>query len=94
MPLIVMTFDAVVRFLAIFDDELLAYNHMIILNIYNPDIDECVNNGSGCDHNCANLLGSYECSCRQGYSLAADGFSCNGISHDYSKLYYTLVDMT
>ena len=53
--------------------------------VYNTiDINECANNGGGCEHNCVNLLGSYECSCREGYSLAVDGFSCNGMFYSTS----------
>ncbi|KAK7507523.1 hypothetical protein BaRGS_00001458, partial [Batillaria attramentaria] len=38
------------------------------------DINECATDNGGCEHNCANSDGSYECSCRQGYSLfVSDG---------------------
>ena len=43
------------------------------------DIDECDTyyNG-GCAHTCINEVGSYICSCENGYSLQADFRSCNG----------------
>ena len=34
-----------------------------------------VSNG-GCDHNCSNTEGSYECSCRDGYTLEPDHHTC------------------
>ena len=42
------------------------------------DIDECiVNNNGGCDQNCTNTIGSFECSCTDGYYLMSDT-SCVG----------------
>ena len=31
-----------------------------------------------CQHECVNILGSYVCSCHDGYRLADDGFACDG----------------
>ncbi|XP_078571570.1 uncharacterized protein LOC144859154 [Branchiostoma floridae x Branchiostoma japonicum] len=31
------------------------------------DINECSSNNGGCDHNCENTVGSYDCTCRDGY---------------------------
>ena len=43
------------------------------------DIDECTAaNASSCQHICANTLGSFDCSCRTGYYLDSDKFSCHG----------------
>ena len=36
--------------------------------LYHTDIDEC-NNGFPCDHICTNTMGSFECSCENGYSM-------------------------
>ncbi|MCG8621971.1 MAG: hypothetical protein MJE68_08265 [Proteobacteria bacterium] len=47
----------------------------------NADINECVRNTDGCDHNCVNTIGSYTCSCRTGYSLEANRRSCEGMVH-------------
>ena len=45
---------------------------------YFPDIDECAMDTDGCAHNCSNTIGSFECSCRDGYELADDGRNCTG----------------
>ena len=31
-----------------------------------------------CDHNCNNTVGSYTCSCDDGYILDRNGLQCNG----------------
>ena len=47
--------------------------------LYLPDIDECTLNSDNCSSNagCANIDGSYECTCNNGYD--GDGVSCSGI---------------
>ena len=40
------------------------------------DIDECLNFGEGCQHNCTNTIGSYYCSCADGYYLDDNGHNC------------------
>ena len=40
------------------------------------DINECAVNNGGCDHLCKNTIGSYTCSCHNGYRL----FVANGIN--------------
>ena len=42
------------------------------------DVDECAINNGGCDHYCNNTMGSFECNCMTGFSLAVDGSSCTG----------------
>ena len=42
------------------------------------DIDECAWNSTRCQENCANTEGSFECTYRHGYTLADDGYSCEG----------------
>lgn len=44
-----------------------------------PDVDECLSLISGCDHECDNTEGSYECSCRTGYRLAGDNRTCQDL---------------
>ncbi len=41
------------------------------------DIDECAIGTSGCDHDCVNSFGSYQCICRPGYELdLSDNRTC------------------
>lgn len=40
------------------------------------DIDECRVNNGGCEQNCFNREGSYDCDCERGYRLADDRHSC------------------
>jgi len=40
------------------------------------DIDECKMPTHGCEHNCINTEGSYECLCGAGFSVDADGRRC------------------
>ena len=53
---------------------------IIILLFFNilSDIDECAVGMGGCAHNCNNTIGSFECSCRDGYELEEDGKTCRG----------------
>jgi len=40
--------------------------------------DECADpDQGGCNHNCTNTIGSYMCSCANGYSLVEDGLTCD-----------------
>ena len=42
------------------------------------DVNECSTNNGGCQHNCVNTDGSYECQCRSGYRLSSNGRNCIG----------------
>lgn len=42
------------------------------------DVDECGKRNGGCDHECNNTMGSYRCSCRQGYMLVGRHM-CNDV---------------
>ena len=42
------------------------------------DNNECFDDKGNCEHQCINTLGSYECKCNAGYSLSADGKTCQG----------------
>ena len=52
-------------------------NNMALFNVI--DIDECTLEIDNCAHDCMNSHGSYTCSCQTGYTLDADGFTCNGL---------------
>lgn len=41
------------------------------------DVNECLSNP--CSQECANIYGSYQCYCRQGYYLREDGHTCDDI---------------
>ena len=41
------------------------------------DVDECLTNNGGCEYNCTNTDGSFNCSCDAGYELDSDGFNCS-----------------
>lgn len=43
------------------------------LCLSHADINECIEGADECDHNCHNSIGSYSCSCRDGYQLEANG---------------------
>lgn len=43
------------------------------------DLDECEAGSSCCEQDCTNYPGGYECYCRAGYRLNADGCGCDGM---------------
>uniref|UniRef100_H2ZHD1 Fibulin-1 n=1 Tax=Ciona savignyi TaxID=51511 RepID=H2ZHD1_CIOSA len=45
-----------------------------------PDPQHCYNSVDACDHICTDISSGIQCSCREGYSLEEDGFSCNDIN--------------
>ena len=51
----------------------------VIMHVFFSDIDECRDGRDSCAHNCSNTLGSFTCSCGDGYRLGLDGYSCNGM---------------
>jgi hypothetical protein len=69
------------------------------------DIDECLTDNGGCDHDCENTVGSFVCSCRPGYELEGQ-FACVGrcfsiylsthlkyilIENYHNNVYYVLI---
>ncbi|XP_061399861.1 dorsal-ventral patterning protein tolloid [Musca vetustissima] len=44
--------------------------------VFMQEVDECQFGNHGCEHECINTLGSYQCGCFAGYELQADGKSC------------------
>ena len=60
------------------------------------DINECAEGTHTCQQDCTNVLGSFNCSCRTGFSLSSNGFSCNGklqintcFTHIHTHKYHT-----
>ena len=45
------------------------------------DIDECTDNVDACNHKCVNTIGSYICTCEDGYKLDDTETTCLGKSH-------------
>ena len=45
------------------------------------DINECeLKEVNDCQQDCTNTVGSFNCSCQEGFTLNADGKNCDGIS--------------
>ncbi|XP_011152064.2 tolloid-like protein 2 isoform X1 [Harpegnathos saltator] len=44
--------------------------------VFFTDMDECANNNGGCQHECKNTIGSYQCSCHNGFTLHENGHDC------------------
>lgn len=40
------------------------------------EINECLNGTDNCEQICTNTLGSFVCSCNEGFELEENGFSC------------------
>ena len=47
-------------------------------HFFTSDINECDLGIDLCTQTCLNTIGSYTCSCRSGYRLDRDGYTCNG----------------
>lgn len=53
--------------------------HYALFSLLFIDIDECSRGlGIRCSHGCLNTEGSFTCTCKDGYYLSADGFTCFG----------------
>ena len=62
------------------DVHVLVSSHLVQVaghDISFADDNECLLGTARCVQNCHDTPGSYTCSCRAGYSLDPDGFSCN-----------------
>ena len=51
---------------------------MIICMCCYLDVNECLDNNAGCEHNCENTDGSYYCTCNSGFELLSDNHTCKG----------------
>ena len=50
-----------------------------LLLCYDADVDECSEGTSGCSQLCTNTIGSYTCTCDNGYQLTNDNHTCTDI---------------
>ena len=54
--------------------------YVIVYHItINTDINECIEQSDQCSENCTNTIGSYDCTCNDGYELDSDGRFCIGM---------------
>uniref|UniRef100_A0A1B6D601 Metalloendopeptidase n=1 Tax=Clastoptera arizonana TaxID=38151 RepID=A0A1B6D601_9HEMI len=44
--------------------------------VFFTDMDECATDNGGCQHECRNTIGSYSCSCHNGFTLHDNGHDC------------------
>ena len=52
---------------------------MLCFLVVSPDVDECKDSSNGCDGECMNTKGSYDCVCSRGRAWSAKNQSCEGI---------------
>lgn len=59
---------------------------------YYIDVDECAENNGGCQHECRNTLGGYECACHGGFTLHPNRHDCKegGCKHDVTLPHGTI----
>ena len=58
--------------------DVISYGNYILQQ---TDIDECeLKELNDCQQHCTNTVGSFTCSCQEGFTLNADGRNCDGIS--------------
>lgn len=60
--------------------------------VFATDVDECAANNGGCMHKCRNTIGSFECSCNNGYILNGNGLDCveGGCKYEINDPYGTI----
>jgi tolkin len=60
-----------------FEEKTLSDNILILFSAtFMKEVDECELLDHGCEHECINTLGGYECSCFIGYELHSDKKTC------------------
>ncbi|XP_041970874.1 tolloid-like protein 1 isoform X2 [Aricia agestis] len=59
---------------------------------YYFDVDECADNNGGCQHECHNTLGSFECACHSGFTLHPNKRDCKegGCKYDITHAHGTI----
>ena len=51
-------------------------SHKVDAVVCCADIDECTEKSSGCEQECTNTVGTFECACMTGFSLNNDNKIC------------------
>ena len=60
---------------------MVAIDHNIIIYLvpnYSADVDECTEMTHMCTQNCHNSVGSYVCTCDEGFVISSNGTTCIG----------------
>lgn len=59
------------------------------------DINECLTDNGGCQHNCTNTPGSYQCTCHPTFKIQSDGKSCGHCPtcSEFETLWQTVQDL-
>lgn len=47
---------------------------------FERELDECMRGYHDCEQKCVNTIGGFVCDCREGFSLRADGKTCESES--------------
>ena len=50
--------------------------HGLTNHLSYTDVDECAEGNGGCQQSCVNMMGSYECHCREGFFLSDNQHTC------------------
>ena len=60
--------------------QILIYSTCVNVSLH-VDVVECADgNNGGCEHECTNTIGSFTCSCRDGFTLSTDQRNCDGMA--------------
>ena len=70
--------NGVFSFVFRFSQQIDGLHQMFLINIL--DVNECALGDSGCEHNCQNVAGSYDCICDFGYALSEDRRTCHEVA--------------
>lgn len=55
------------------------------------DVDECAEGNGGCQQTCVNMMGSYECHCREGFFLSDNQHTCIQRPEGWSLMFLFLL---